>query len=213
MFHFQASGWDGTDVTCPASSNADMADHFAGRKTFYFTADGRSSAHEVLINIDIDCHGSGSLAGAIAFAEHLRDTRFPNLYYEVARMAMVYTATSLWPRATWATRGSTGRCPGQMAQGRVVPWDLGRRGRRGQGPMPRVRLGPGEVRIEDVQVRPTRQTAKGGLDQGRRASGDDRVAVDDLRRLRCRRRRSSRMTRSSPEAGGEEDVGCLGFGK
>src|SRR5690606_7865079 len=28
--------------------------------------------------------GSGSLAGAIAFAEHLRDTRFPNLYFETS---------------------------------------------------------------------------------------------------------------------------------
>ena len=60
-----------------------MADHSAGKKTFYFTADGRCrGATEVLINIDIDCHRSGSLAGAIAFAEHLRANWFPNLYFE-----------------------------------------------------------------------------------------------------------------------------------
>ena len=75
-------GWYGRRLS--RLRNADMADHFAGRKTFYFTADGRSGVPEVLINIDIDCHGSGSLAGAIAFAEHLKATRFPNLYYEVS---------------------------------------------------------------------------------------------------------------------------------
>jgi hypothetical protein len=64
--------------------NADMADHFAGRKTFYFTADGRSTCPEVLVNIDIDCHHSGSLDGALAFAQHLRASRFPNLYYEAS---------------------------------------------------------------------------------------------------------------------------------
>ncbi len=66
-------------------SNADMADHFAGRKTYYFTADGRcSTTDEVLVNIDIDCHRSGTLAGALAFARHLRATRFPGLYFEAS---------------------------------------------------------------------------------------------------------------------------------
>ncbi len=61
--------------------NAAMADHFAGRETYYFTADGRCSAtDEVLVNID--CHRSGTLAGALAFAKHLRDVHFPGLYYE-----------------------------------------------------------------------------------------------------------------------------------
>jgi hypothetical protein len=82
-FHFQClkMGWWGCRLS--RLSNADMADHFAGRKTFYFTADGRChSTPEVLINIDIDCHSSGTLDGAIAFAEHLRATHFPNMYYE-----------------------------------------------------------------------------------------------------------------------------------
>src|SRR5262249_52789977 len=66
-------------------TNADMADHFAGRQTFYFTADGRCrGATEVLVNIDIDCHKSGTLAGAIAFAEHLRATHSPGLYFETS---------------------------------------------------------------------------------------------------------------------------------
>jgi len=83
-YHFDClrMGWYGRRLS--KLKNADMSDHFAGRKTFYFTADGRSSIPEVLVNIDIDCHGSGSLAGAIAFAEHLKAARFPNLYYEVS---------------------------------------------------------------------------------------------------------------------------------
>ena len=61
-----------------------MTAHCDGRKTFYFTADGRSRTNEVLVNIDIDCHGSGTLEGAVAFAEHLRATAFPGLYYETS---------------------------------------------------------------------------------------------------------------------------------
>jgi len=36
------------------------------------------------LNIDIDCHKTGTLEGAIAFANHLKDTLFPNLYFEVS---------------------------------------------------------------------------------------------------------------------------------
>ena len=83
-YHFQClkSGWFGRRLS--RLTNADMSDHFGGTKTFYFTADGRSSTPEVLVNIDIDCHKSGSLAGAIAFAEHLRSAKFSNLYYEAS---------------------------------------------------------------------------------------------------------------------------------
>lgn len=42
-----------------------MTDRFAGRKSFYFTAGGGSGADEVVINIDIDRHGSGNLVGAM----------------------------------------------------------------------------------------------------------------------------------------------------
>ena len=84
LYQFQClkMGWYGRRLC--RLKNKDMADHFAGKKTYYFTADGRSSVPEVLVNIDVDCHGSGSLKGAIAFAEHLRGTKFPNLYYETS---------------------------------------------------------------------------------------------------------------------------------
>mgnify|MGYP001146924095 CR=1 FL=1 len=83
-YHFSCleSGWYGRRLS--SLRNADMDDHFSAKETFYFTADGCSATTEVLVNIDIDCHGSGSLAGAVAFAEHLRATRFPNLYYEAS---------------------------------------------------------------------------------------------------------------------------------
>lgn len=65
--------------------NGAMDDHFAGRETYYFTADGRCSAtDEVLVNIDIDCHRTGTLEGAANFAGHLRATRFPGLYFEAS---------------------------------------------------------------------------------------------------------------------------------
>jgi len=83
-YHFQclSMGWHGRRLS--RLKNIDLTDHFENKKTYYFTADGRSSVPEVLVNIDIDCHGSGSLAGAIAFAEHLKATLFPNLYYETS---------------------------------------------------------------------------------------------------------------------------------
>lgn len=65
-------------------TNADFEDHFSGKDTFYFTGNGSSKAKEILVLIDIDCHKSGSLQGAIAFAEHLRKHHFPNLYFELS---------------------------------------------------------------------------------------------------------------------------------
>ena len=83
-YHFDClkMGWYGRRLS--RLRNADMTDHFAERKTLYFTSDGRSCVPEVLINIDIDCHGAGTLAGAVAFAEHLKAIKFPNLYYEAS---------------------------------------------------------------------------------------------------------------------------------
>lgn len=84
LMHFQALRAGRWSSRLSRFKNADMADHFAGTKTYYFTADGGSSVPEVLVNIDIDCHHSGSLAGALAFAAHLRATRFRDLYFEVS---------------------------------------------------------------------------------------------------------------------------------
>jgi hypothetical protein len=65
-------------------TNDKFDDHFSGEKTHYFTGNGSPKFPETLLNIDIDCHKTGTLAGAIAFAEFLRDNFFPNLYFEVS---------------------------------------------------------------------------------------------------------------------------------
>ncbi len=58
--------------------------HFGGQETYYFTGNGKIRCREALINIDIDCHRAGSLDGAIAFAEHLREKYFARLYFETS---------------------------------------------------------------------------------------------------------------------------------
>jgi hypothetical protein len=63
-------------------TNAQMLAHFEGRSTHYFWADGRIKTPFALICIDIDNHRFGTLAAAIAFAQYLRDTFFPDLYFE-----------------------------------------------------------------------------------------------------------------------------------
>jgi hypothetical protein len=65
-------------------TNEKFDDHFSGDKTFYFTGNGSPNFPETLLNIDIDCHKTGTLAGAVAFAEYLRDKLFPTLYFEVS---------------------------------------------------------------------------------------------------------------------------------
>jgi hypothetical protein len=62
-------------------TNEKLSRHFSGTDTFYFA--GNSWGDETLVMIDIDCHdGIGSLQGAFAYAEFLKDTFFPNLYFE-----------------------------------------------------------------------------------------------------------------------------------
>lgn len=65
-------------------TNAKFDAHFSGDQTFYFTGNSSPKFPETLLNIDIDCHKSGTLSGAYAFAEHLKEHYFPDLYYEVS---------------------------------------------------------------------------------------------------------------------------------
>ena len=53
--------------------------HFSGEETLYFTG---SPGDQTILMIDIDCHGSGTLQGAIEFATFLRGRYFPSLYFE-----------------------------------------------------------------------------------------------------------------------------------
>ena len=63
-------------------TNEMFARHFSGEDTFYFA--GNSWGVETLFMIDIDCHKRGSLAGAMAFAQFLKENFFPNLYFEAS---------------------------------------------------------------------------------------------------------------------------------
>ena len=65
-------------------SNKNFADHRNEIETFYFAGNSRSKAAETLVLIDIDCKKVGSLDGALAFAEFLKEQFFPNLYIEVS---------------------------------------------------------------------------------------------------------------------------------
>jgi hypothetical protein len=58
--------------------------HFSGESTSYFTGNGNPKFPETLVMIDIDCHKTGTLAGAIAFAKYLREHHFQNLYFETS---------------------------------------------------------------------------------------------------------------------------------
>src|SRR5271157_2478072 len=62
-------------------TNEKLSRHLSGEDTFYFA--GNSWGSETLVMIDIDCHnGIGTLQGALAYAQFLKDTFFPNLYFE-----------------------------------------------------------------------------------------------------------------------------------
>ena len=80
LYKFNYGGW------LSRLRNAMMNRHFAGDSTLYFTGNGSSKTDETLANIDIDCHGGGSLAGAMEFAEHLRTKPIfgENLYVETS---------------------------------------------------------------------------------------------------------------------------------
>jgi len=65
-------------------TNAKLDRHFSGEETYYFAGNGSFEAEESLILIDIDCHATGTLAGAIAFAEFIRTHHFRNLYFEIS---------------------------------------------------------------------------------------------------------------------------------
>lgn len=65
-------------------SNMNFVDHTTNVATFYFSGASEPKKPETLVLIDIDCKKTGTLEGAMAFAEHLRKYHFLNLYIEVS---------------------------------------------------------------------------------------------------------------------------------
>ena len=60
-----------------------LKEHFEGRETLFFTGSEEGRRYTLLM-IDVDCHGCGTLDGAMKFLQYLRDHYLPNLYYEIS---------------------------------------------------------------------------------------------------------------------------------
>lgn len=167
-------------------TNADMADHFAGDRTFYFTADGRSRTPEVLINIDIDCHRAGSLAGAIAFAGHLRDTQFPGLYFEASTNGngvhgyLVVVKGDLGDQALNATLGQLDRwLKADLASG---DWDVEAVEVKGQAPV--FNWGRDKYELLTYRSGQLAKLSREALQRADELMATNRVTVNELRHLR-----------------------------
>ena len=65
-------------------NNQEFWDHRFGRNTFYFAGQSDPKFPETLVLLDIDCKKFGTLAGALAFANYLKDRYFPDLFIEVS---------------------------------------------------------------------------------------------------------------------------------
>jgi hypothetical protein len=74
--------WYNTSGFMGSPTNSQLHDHFTGKVTLYFWADGRKTSPQTLSMIDIDCHKWGNPESARAFADWLQDNYFPNLYHE-----------------------------------------------------------------------------------------------------------------------------------
>jgi hypothetical protein len=64
--------------------NKDFGQHFMGQMPLFGAGNSNPRDPETLTLIDIDCKKTGTLEGAKQFAEHLKETYFPGLYYEVS---------------------------------------------------------------------------------------------------------------------------------
>ena len=157
---------------------------------------------EVLINIDIDCHKSGSLAGAIAFAEHLRATRFPGLYFEASTNGngvhgyIVVVKGDLGDQGLNATLGQLDRwLKAELARG---DWDVEAVEVKGQAPV--FSWGREKYELLTYRSGPAGQAAPRGAGAGRRADGHHPGHRNELRRLRVCEATRNRRTRPAPTA-------------
>ena len=60
-----------------------LKEHFENRETLYFTGSKEGDRYTLLM-LDVDCHGCGTVGGAMQFLQFLRDHYLPGLYYEVS---------------------------------------------------------------------------------------------------------------------------------
>ena len=169
---------------------------------------------EVLVNIDIDCHGFGSLAGAIAFAEHLKATRFPNLYYEVSTNGNGVHGYIVVDKGDLGDEGLNGALSSwTMAQGRVVPghWDVENVEVKGQAP--EFTWGQAKCELQTYKSGQLAKLPREALARADELRGTTRLTVRSCGGCRCRRPMSRKRRLSTGPGGAEEDVGCLSFRK
>ena len=80
--HFDRLRWASDSWLKNRWSNPIVKSHCSSKKTYYFSGASESYKTHTLVMIDVDCHNSGSLKGAMSFLEFLREKHFPNLYFE-----------------------------------------------------------------------------------------------------------------------------------
>ncbi len=186
LYHFQALKVGMWGRRLSRLKNKDMSDHFSGKKTFYFTADGRSSVPEVLVNIDIDCHGSGSLEGAIAFAEHLKATQFPGLYFEASTNGngvhgfIVVVKRNLGDEGLNSVLGWLDKwLKAELSKG---VWDV--EDVEVKGHCPEFTWGFGKYELKTYKSGQLAKLPREALTRAEELLGTTRIAVDELRRLK-----------------------------
>jgi len=222
LMHFQALQAGYWIRRLSKLDNADMADHFAGEKTFYFAADGRCSVFEVLVNLDIDCHHSGSLDGAVAFAEYLKAACFPNLYYEVSTNGngvhgyIVVVKGDLGDEGLNSALGRLDRwLKHELSRG---DWDVENVEVKGQAPV--FTWGEHKYELKTYKSGQLAKLPREALARSDELRGTTRITVDDLRRLRSPsatgetpkpvvRKPRSRMDRIAFGVNEEKQVGSI----
>ena len=195
----------------PLSSlkDSNMGDHFAGRKTFYFTADGRPATTEVLVNIDIDCHHSGSLDGAQAFARHLRDEHLPNLYFEAstngkgAHGYLVVVKGDLGDEGLNTALGRLDRwLKHKLSQG---DWHVENVEVKGQSP--EFTWGDDKYELRTYKSGQLAKLPREALSRADELRGTTRISVDQLRGLRLPESDDSVVFNGGQSRGPRSDVG------
>jgi hypothetical protein len=195
----------------PLSSlkDSNMGDHFAGRKTFYFTADGRSTTTEVLVNIDIDCHRSGTLDGALAFARHLGDLHLPGLYHEASTNGngvhgyLVVVKGDLGDEGLNTALGRLDRwLKHELSQG---DWDVENVEVKGQSP--EFTWGDDKYELRAYKSGQLAKLPREALSRADELRGTTRVSVDQLRGLRLPESDDSIVFRRGRSRGPRSDVG------
>ncbi len=185
-YHFQClrMGWYGRRLS--RLKNQDMTDHFAGRKTYYFTADGTSKTPEVLVNLDIDCHHSGSLEGAIAFAKHLKTIKFPGLYFEASTNGRGVHGYIVVVKGNLGDEGLNGTLvvldrwlKAELTRG---TWDV--EAVEVKAHCPEFGWGREKYEIKSYKCGQLAKLPREALTRADELRGTTRVAVDDLRRLK-----------------------------